>query len=194
MLKNKKQISRIDEYIAKAAFFAQDICNELRRIILTTDSNIIEDWKWGPNYSRNGMVCGFGAFSDHVTLTFFQGSRMKDTKKLFNYGAANAHNRSIKFTSSTQIPENDLREYIKEAIAINLSGEKEIHSLKGKNIAIPKALLDALEKEKLLTTFEQLTYTARKEYVLLIQTAKKDETRTRRLKKILEALKNNITA
>src|SRR5436853_338053 len=95
---NSKASKLIDDYIAKSPAFAQKICNMLRQIILKADPKIIEDWKWGPNYYKDGMICGYGTFKGWVTFSFFQGALMKDPKKLFNYGDANAHNRSIKFT------------------------------------------------------------------------------------------------
>ena len=68
-------------YIESLPEFAKTICHRLREIILKTDPGIIEDWKWGPNYNLNGMLCGFGGFQKHVKFTFYNGSAMKDPKK-----------------------------------------------------------------------------------------------------------------
>ena len=46
----------IEEGISKLEPFAQVICKKLRDIILSADSEIIEDWKWGPNYYLIGMI------------------------------------------------------------------------------------------------------------------------------------------
>lgn len=72
----------IEEYIREARDFAQPICRKLRAIIFKAEPDIIEDWKWGPNYYKSGIVCGFGAFKQHVTLAFFQGAMLKDPKKI----------------------------------------------------------------------------------------------------------------
>jgi hypothetical protein len=46
----------ITEYIDTLAPFAKEICVKLRAIILASSNELVEDWKWGPNYNANGMV------------------------------------------------------------------------------------------------------------------------------------------
>lgn len=59
---------KIDAYIAKAQAFAQPIGRKLRELIQKAHADIVEDWKWGaPNFHKDGMVCGLGAFKQHVT-------------------------------------------------------------------------------------------------------------------------------
>jgi hypothetical protein len=178
---------RIDAYIKDAAPFATKICTTLRNIIRTADPDIVEDWKWGPNYSKSGMVCGFGAFKQHVTLTFFRGDAMKDPHSLFNYGAANAHNRSIKFTSADQIDKRILTSYIREAITINAAGAPRVKMA----VMIPAELQKAfMRSAKLRSAFVGLTFTARKEIVLGVLSAKRPETRVRRVARALETLRS----
>ena len=100
---NAKQ--EIDAYIEEMQPFAKAICKKLRSIILKADPSIQEDWKWGPHYSSNGMVCGYGGFQKHVKLTFFNGAGMKDPKKLFNHCVDNEFSRSIKYTDIKEIDE-----------------------------------------------------------------------------------------
>src|SRR5690349_15313018 len=108
---NAKQ--EIDAYIEEMQPFAKAICKKLRTIILKADASIQEDWKWGPHYSSNGMVCGYGGFQKHVKLTFFNGAGMKDPKKLFNHCVDNEFSRSIKYIDIKEIDEKTLTEYIK---------------------------------------------------------------------------------
>jgi hypothetical protein len=68
----------VNEYITKTLAFTPPIYNKLREIFFKAEPEIVEDWTWGPNYSKNGMVCGFGAFKQHVSLAFFRGALMKD--------------------------------------------------------------------------------------------------------------------
>lgn len=123
----------IDAYIAKSAPFAQPICRKLRTIILQAEPQMIEDWKWGPNYYYKGMVCGFGAFKQHVTLIFFRGDAMKDGKNLFVTGESNKHNRNVKFSDVSEIDEKALARYIDEAVRINVKGI----AIKERAIALP---------------------------------------------------------
>lgn len=165
--------------------FAQPICRKIREIILKSDPGIIEDWKWGPNYYKNGMICGFGAFQKHVHLAFFRGDAMKDSENLFVHGEKNRHNRGIKFTDVGQIDEKILATYVKEAVAVN---EKGIE-LQERRITLPSDFRRSLEKNKKAKEFfESSSYTNRKEFVTWIAGAKKEETRERRLKLAVQRL------
>lgn len=181
---NPKAKVLINKYIKKSPEFSHPICNKLRELILKADPDIIEDWKWGPNYQKNGMVCGFGAFKQHVTLTFFQGAILKDPKKILNHGTTNQHNRNIKFKSINDIDEDTLIKYIREAVNNNV---KEIKS-KDKTVIIPEELIKALEVVSLLEIFEATSYTNRKEFVNWIESAKKQETISKRLKATIEMI------
>lgn len=175
----------IDEYVRKSQPFARPICRKIREIILKSDPGIIEDWKWGPNYYKNGMICGFGTFQKHVHLAFFRGDAMKDSKNLFVHGEKNRHNRGIKFTDVSQINAKILATYIKEAVRIN---EKGI-GLQKKIITLPADFKRALEKNKKAGEFfSASSYTNRKEFVGWITGAKREETRERRLKLAVQKL------
>ncbi len=182
---NAKQL--IDEGIASAEPFAQAICKKLRAIILKTDPAIIEDWKWGPNYYKDGMVCGFWYFKKHCTLVFYQGALLKDKKKVLLKNEGNVHNRHLKFTDVKQIDEKLLIEYITEAIINNEKGLKIIET-KNKTVIIPDDFIKILSKNKLLNYFENLSYSHKKEYIMWINDAKKEETRLRRMDTAVEKL------
>jgi bifunctional DNA-binding transcriptional regulator/antitoxin component of YhaV-PrlF toxin-antitoxin module len=59
-------------------------------------------------------------------------------------------------------------------------------------VEIPLAFKKMLKQEDLLSTFEKLSYTHRKEYCRWITEAKKEETRLARLAKAIEMLKKGI--
>jgi Bacteriocin-protection, YdeI or OmpD-Associated/Domain of unknown function (DUF1905) len=61
-----------------------------------------------------------------------------------------------------------------------------------RTVAIPAQFEELLKKEGLLSTFEQLSYTHRKEYCRWITEAKKEETRSKRLAKAVEMLKKGV--
>jgi uncharacterized protein YdeI (YjbR/CyaY-like superfamily) len=180
-----KAAEEIIHYIAGLEPFAQAICKKLRQIILKADSDIQEDWKWGPHYSCQGMVCGFGGFARHVKFTFFNGSAMKDPLHLFNHCVDNEFSRSIKFTQLSEINEKALTGYIQESVAINKKGFKR--EIKNKNVEVPEDLLNALNKNKsALAFFDQLSYGYKKDYVQWVTSAKRGETRTDRIAKLVK--------
>jgi hypothetical protein len=177
----KEQVSG---YIESLPAWSKNICNKLRQIILNADPSIIEDWKWGPNYNSNGMVCGYGAFQKHVKVTFFNGSAMKDKKGLFNHCTDNEFSRSIKFTDESEIDEEALTGYIKESVEVNQKGFKR--EIKDKNVEVPADLLQALsEEEKAKTFFDALSYGYKKEFVEHVTSAKQEKTRKDRIAKVV---------
>lgn len=177
----------IDDGISKLEPFAQVICKRLRQLILSSDPEIIEDWKWGPNYYLNGMVCGYWGFKKHVSFVFFQGSLLKDKKKILIENPGNVHNRHIKFTDVKQIDDKAILEYLFEAIDNNRKGLKIIET-KDKTIVTPVDAEKAFKKAKVLAYFDSLAFSHRKEYIQWIESAKKEETRTKRIEQAIEKL------
>ncbi|MBL7801127.1 MAG: DUF1905 domain-containing protein [Chitinophagales bacterium] len=66
------------------------------------------------------------------------------------------------------------------------------HDVDERTIVMPKDFTDALKAEKLLTSFEQMSFTHRKEYITWIESAKKQATRESRIVKALEMLKEKV--
>jgi uncharacterized protein YdeI (YjbR/CyaY-like superfamily) len=184
---NPDAAALIDKGISELEPFAQVICKRLRKIILSADPELIEDWKWGPNYYLNGMVCGYWGFKKHVSFVFFQGSLLKDKKKILLENPVNVHNRHIKFTDVKQIDDKVILEYLFEAIDNNRKGLKIIET-KDKTIITPDDVVKAFKKAKVLAYFDSLAFSHRKEYVQWIESAKKEETRTKRIEQAIEKL------
>jgi len=61
-----------------------------------------------------------------------------------------------------------------------------------REVEVPPAFKTLMKKEGLLTFFESLSYTHRKEYCRWITEAKKEETRARRLEKAVEMLRDKV--
>lgn len=177
---------QIDTYIASLPAWSKAICERLREIILESDPKIIEDWKGGPNYYKNGMICGFAAFSRHVNFVFFKGVAMKDRKKLFEPDDGNVQTRRIRLTDIKQIDESIVLEYLMEAIDNNIKGVKI--AVKDKAVEIPADVKKAFRTEGVLKYFESCAYSHRKEWIRWIESAKKKETRVSRIERAAEKL------
>lgn len=186
---NPDAAALIDKGISELEPFAQLICKRLRQLILSADPEIIEDWKWGPNYYLNGMICGYWGFKKHVSFVFFQGSLLKDKKKILLENPGNVHNRHIKFTDVKQIDDKVILEYLFEAIDNNRKGLKIIET-KDKTIVTPTDVEKAFKKAKVLAYFDSLAFSHRKEYIQWIESAKKVETRTKRIEQAIEKLQD----
>lgn len=183
---------KITEYLESMQPFSEAICKKLREIILSANPDILEDWKWGPNYYYKGMVCGYGAFHKHVKFTFFNGSAMNDPLRLFNHCVDNEFSRSIKYTDINEVNSDNITAYVKESIDVNKKGFKR--EIKDKHLEIPADLQRALSANITARKFfEGLTYGYKKEYVEWINTAKREETRNQRITKTIAMCREERT-
>lgn len=113
--------SLIDRHIVKFPDWRGKVMTNLRAIIHQADPDIVEEWKWDtPVFTHNGMVCAIGAFKDHVKINFFKGAKLKDPHKLINSGLDSKNHRAIDFTQHDKIKEPELKDLIREAVALNV--------------------------------------------------------------------------
>ena len=117
----------IDKQIAGLADWRGKVLASLRKIILETDPEIIEEWKWmgSPCWSRDGLICVGNAHKDKVKLTFSQGASLPDQNKLFNAGLEGNLWRAIDFHEGDKINERALKNMLRAAAAYNRAGRKE---------------------------------------------------------------------
>lgn len=158
----------------------------LRRIILSAD--LQETIKWGfPVYTFEGKnIVGLGKFKSYFGIWFFQGALLQDPgRRLINAqeGKTKAM-RQLRFTSTAEIDEKLIREYIYEAIKNQLEGN-EIKPVRGQTLIIPEELRGALNEDSAFRkAFDSLTPGKQREYAEYIAEAKLPATRLNRLEKI----------
>ena len=177
-----KRDDRVDVYIAKSAEFAQPILNHIRKLVLEACPEAEETLKWRfPNFLYKGMLCSMAAFKNHCSFGFWKRSLLFDKKSSVGQGMG----QFGRITSISDLPpKNVLLGYIKEAVRLNEEGVKvpKARPKRKKPLAIPASLKAALRKnKKALATFDNFSYTHKKEYVDWISEAKREETRDQRL-------------
>jgi len=113
--------SIIDEYISKLTDWRGKTLAEIRQIIRSADSEIIEEWKWmgSPVWTRNGILVVGNAHKDKVKLTFDQGAKLPDPSKIFNAGLEGNKWRAIDLFEGDKINAAALRKLVKAAIDQN---------------------------------------------------------------------------
>lgn len=167
---------RVNGYIDRLPDFSKKICKRLREIILKSDPKMIEDWKWGPNYYLDGMVCGYATFQRHVNFVFFKGSLLKDNRKLLqDTGSINTRHFHLK--NVKDIDEDIFLEYIFDAIDNNTSGKKVI----APELALTGDINKEFKLAGVLKQFEALSPSRKQFHTQWINQAKKEETRVRRI-------------
>ncbi len=116
----------ITRHIAELDDWRGKVLARVRKLILTADPDIVEEWKWGtPVWSRKGNVVSAGAFQDHVKINFFKGASLPDPHSLFNAGLEAKATRAIDLHEGDKLNEPALKELVRAAVAYNLSGGKQ---------------------------------------------------------------------
>ncbi len=181
-----KRYKTVDDYVASREIW-QDEINRLRAILLSTD--LTEEVKWGgPCYTYNGQnVVGIGGFKSYFGLWFHQGALLKDKNKVLinaQEGTTKAL-RQWRMQSAKDIKPSVIKAYVKEAISLVKHGKK-IGPEKSKPIVVPPELKIVLKKNKKARKgFENLSPGLQREYTDHIASAKRAETKQKRIEKIL---------
>jgi len=103
---------------------------KVRYIIHAADPQIVEEWKWAkatspgvPVWSHGGIVCTGETYKDHVKLTFAKGAALKDPSGLFNSSLVGNVRRAIDIHEGDKINEAALKDLIRAAVELNLTGK-----------------------------------------------------------------------
>ncbi len=185
-----KRYSNVDDYIARSPYKSE--LQVLRDIVL--EAGLIETVKWGsPVYTFDGKnVVGLGSFKSYFGLWFFQGALLEDPgKKLINAqeGKTKAL-RQWRFNSVDDVDPKLITEYISESI----DNQNKGISIKpgNKPLVIPQELSRALEENNLNDIFNDLLLTNKREFAEYISDVKKEETKKKRLEKIIPMMKSGV--
>ncbi|MCI0616513.1 DUF1801 domain-containing protein [bacterium] len=115
----------IDKHIAELTDWRGKMMARLRKVILSVDSGISEEFKWNtPVFIHNGNVCAIGVFNDHVKVNFFKGASLADPKKLFNAGLEAKASRGIDLHEGEKIDETALKNLVRVAVSLNKTSKK----------------------------------------------------------------------
>lgn len=182
----------IDEYIEKQEVYREAL-EFLREILNQTE--LVEAVKWGlPTYTLNKKnVVGIAAFKSYFGLWFFNGVFLSDPFNLLRNAQEGKTRgmRQLMFKDLNSIDRAIVLDYILEAIDNQKKG-LEIKP-KSKPLIIPPELDQVLESNKKLAgLFASQSLTKKREFAEYVGSAKREETRLKRLDKIIPMILNNI--
>src|SRR6266446_3677690 len=168
---------RVDAYIKRAAPFARPILKHLRKVVHAGCPDVEETIKWNsPFFEHKGIICFMAAFKQHCVFGFWKGA-------LGHFG---------RITSINDLAgAKTLTGYVRKAAELNEAGVRKSRprSPAKQKVSVLPDLKGALQKNaKARKTFENFSYSHKKEYVDWIADAKRDETRKRRLQTAIEWL------
>ena len=185
-----ERFTNVDDYIAASPYPLE--LQVLRDILIET--KLTETVKWGaPTYTFEGKnVVGLGSFKSYFGLWFFQGALLEDAgKKLINAqeGKTKAL-RQWRFDSVLDVDPDLVKKYIQESIDNQKKG-RAIKPAK-KPLVVPQELLDALKGNELTAIYEAFSLTKKREFADYISEVKKEETRQKRISKIIPMMRDGV--
>ncbi|MBX3243872.1 MAG: YdeI/OmpD-associated family protein [Acidobacteria bacterium] len=177
---------RVDEYIERAAEFAQPILAHFRDLVHTACPEVKESIKWGaPHFDYKGNICGMAAFKAHCAFGFWK-HKLLDQKNL-NRDAMGSFGR---ITSLKDLPEDKtILSLIHQAMELNEKGVKlpKKKPAERKELVVPDELAKELKKNRRSqAAWDNFSYSHRKEYIEWINEAKTAPTRERRIATTIE--------
>ena len=185
-------IQKVDAYIKKHSQWSKQL--EALRVVFK-NTELKEEIKWGsPTYTLNGkLIAGMAAFNNHYAIWFHQGVFLTDSHNLLINAQEGKTKgmRSIKIKSINDVPREVMKDYFNEAIENQKLG-LEIKAEKKKELIVPVYFRDFLKKKNIEDKFDVMSLSCRREYVEYIDSAKKDETKVRRMEKSCEMIKEDI--
>jgi uncharacterized protein YdeI (YjbR/CyaY-like superfamily) len=183
---------RIDAYIKNSADFAKPVLNHLRELVHKACPDVAETIKWGfPNFEYKGVLCSMAAFKEHCAFNFWKVKLMNDPYNILEKEERTGMGVLGRIKSISELPKDKIfLSYIKEAVRLNDEGvkiQRKPAAKEKKELSIPDYFMKALKKDKkALKTFENFSYSHKKEYVEWVTEAKTEETRNKRLSTAVE--------
>ena len=120
--KTGKAASRlIDQRIRELTGWRGETLARMRALILETDPEMIEEWKWmgTPVWSHDGIVCTGESYTKVVKLTFARGASLPDPSGLFNSSLEGNTRRAIDIHEGEKVGVRAFKALVKAAVAEN---------------------------------------------------------------------------
>jgi len=183
-----KKDQRVDDYIAKAAPFAQPLLRKLRLLVHRASPEIRETIKWGmPFFERQGIVCYMASFKRHCAFGFWHGGKLglkgKGKEAMGQFG---------RIASRRDLPADaTLVRLVKKALELDGERIKKARPVPGRRppIPVPAAFRDALAANPAArAAFAGFAPSHRRDYLEWIAEAKREPTRAKRIATAIEWL------
>jgi len=187
----------VDAYIAAAPAFAQPVLDRVRSLVHKACPTSVEEMKWSrPFFLYNGVIlCNLSAFKAHCSLGFW-GAEMGHLLKEDGVLQDGAMGSLGRITSISDLPpEKQLLGYIRKAAELIDAGLGDNRMTVARRVAkapkptlkVPAELTAALAKSKKANAvFTAFSPSCQREYIEWIASAKRPETRDRRVAQAIE--------
>lgn len=180
-----KKISSATEYIKKAPKEHQARLRKLRALIRKTAPKTKEIIKWSMVWYEDdaGGVCGFAVFKKHIGL-FVTPESISENKEWF--AGVKATRAVVHFPHDEPLPEALIKKLIRYRLK---HGVKKWETKTRTKVRMPTWVRDALKEQGLTDAYKARPPYQRNDYLGWITSAKREETKQKRLKQMLSELK-----
>ncbi len=188
-----KRANSVDDYITDASAWQGEL-ERLREILLSTELD--EEVKWGgPCYTYDGKnVVGMAGFKSYFGLWFHQGALLKDEKKVL-MNAQEGRTKTLRqwrMQTDKDIKPAIIKSYVREAIKLAREG-KQIAPARKKPLVVPAELKKAFRENKPAgENFKSMRLGLQREYADYVADAKREDTKRRRIEKILPMINKGV--
>lgn len=180
-----------DRWIEGLSDFSRPICIQLREWFFRWEPDLTEAIKWNVLcFTGRKLVCGISGCKKHVSIVFFRGTELLDPNGLFTGGEENTSIRNVRIESPGDIRREPLRKLLRAAVDLDLNPDiLPPPPRRREPLEIPGDLAGKLKKnKKAAAAFAAFAPTYQREYIIWVSTAKREETRRRRLAETMAAL------
>src|SRR5580698_5046890 len=117
----------IDGRIRELGDWRGETLARVRALIREACPDVVEEWKWRgvPVWEQSGILCTGETYKAAVKLTFAKGAALDDPAGLFNSSLEGNVRRAIDIHESDKINEAALKDLIRAAVALNLTGKNK---------------------------------------------------------------------
>jgi hypothetical protein len=180
-----------DAWLDAAPDFSRPLCTAVREWFFRWEPDLTESIKWNLlAFTGRKLVCGLSACKGHLGITFFRGTELPDPAGLFQGGESNTNIRSLRIASLETLDCDALRALLHAAVALDARPDiPPAPKVKREPWPMPDFFARALKKNRTAAEgFARLSPSCQREYLIWLSTAKREETRERRLAGTLAAL------
>lgn len=183
-----------DEWMERAPEFSRPLAERVRERIHRAAPDLAESIKWNVlSFSGRKLVCGLSACKRHLGIVFFLGTELADRAGLFDAaGEANTNLRTIRVTTLERFDWPAFEALLHAAV--ELDDRRDVPpapKVKREPWPVPEFFAEALARKsnrKAAEGFARLAPSCQREYLVWLSTARREETRQRRLAETLAAL------
>ena len=189
---NRARTKDPGEWLETCPDFSAPLAEQLAEWILNWEPDLTESIKWNNLcFSGRKLVLGLSACQRHLALFFFRGTELPDPAGLFSPGGeSNTNIRSIRVTTLERLNRPAFRALLRAAV--ELDAEPSVTPLPKRKRTpwpVPEFFAKALQRNRTAAgSFRSLAPSCQREYLVWLTTAKRPETRARRLAETLAAL------